>query len=134
MTVEGKLSTGFRKADFGNMTLMNGQQLYEYQKEFYRDYIPGEDNNSYKIDLLKFYQERPRSLESQNYSWPDEMFKTALLQNYYVSLSGKTEKAEYYLGLTFYNEQGTFMNTGFQRLNLRAGTTLHLSKNFYPYQ
>jgi TonB-linked SusC/RagA family outer membrane protein len=130
MTVEGKLSTGFRKADFGSMTLMNGQQLYQYQKEFYRDYIPGTDNNSYKIDLLKFYQERPRSLESQNYSWPNELFKTALLQNYYVSLSGKSEKAEYYLGLTFYNEQGTFMNTGFQRLNLRAGTTLHLSKGF----
>ena len=62
MTVEGKLSTGFRKADFGSMTLMNGQQLYQYQKEFYRDYIPGTDNNSYKIDLLKFYEERPRSL------------------------------------------------------------------------
>ncbi len=130
MTVEGKLSTGFRKADFGSMTLMNGQQLYQYQKEFYRDYIPGTPNNSYKIDLLKFYQERPRSLESQNYSWPNELFKTALLQNYYVSLSGKSEKAEYYLGLTFYNEQGTFMNTGFQRLNLRAGTTVHLSKGF----
>ena len=130
MTVEGKLSTGFRKADFGNMTLMNGQQLYQYQKEFYRDYIPGNPNNSYKIDLLKFYQERPRSLESQNYSWPDELFKTALVQNYYLSLSGKSEKSEYYMGLTFYNEQGTFMNTGFQRLNLRAGTTQHLSKNF----
>jgi TonB-linked SusC/RagA family outer membrane protein len=130
MTVEGKLSTGFRKADFGSMKLMNSEQLYQYQKEFYRDYIPGTDNNSYKIDLLKFYQERPRSLETQNYSWPDEMFKPALLQNYYMSLSGKSEKTEYYLGLTFYNEQGTFMNTGFQRLNLRGGTTLHLSKSF----
>jgi len=130
MTVEGKLSTGFRKADFGSMTLMNGQQLYNYQKEFYRDYIPGNANNTYKIDLLKFYQERPRSLESQNYSWPDELFKTALLQNYYVSLSGKTEKADYYLGLTFFNEQGTFMNTGFQRINLRGGTTIRVTKNF----
>ena len=130
MTVEGKLSTGFRKADFGSMTLMNGQQLYNYQKEFYRDYIPGNANNTYKIDLLKFYQERPRSLESQNYSWSDELFKTALLQNYYVSLSGKTEKADYYLGLTFFNEQGTFMNTGFQRINLRGGTTIRVTKNF----
>ncbi len=130
LSVEAKLSTGLRKADFGSMTLMNGQQLYNYQKEFYRDYIPGTDNNSYKVDLLKFNQERPRSLKSQNYSWPDAMFKTALLQNYYVSLSGKSEKAEYYLGLTYYNEQGTFLNSGFQRVNLRGGTTLHLSKGF----
>ncbi len=130
LTVEGKLSTGFRKADLGSMKLMNGQQLYNYQKEFYRDYVPGADNNSYKIDLLKFYAERPRSLETQNYSWPDEMFKPALVQNYYISLSGKSEKAEYYLGLTYYNEKGTFLNTNFQRINLRAGSTMHLSKAF----
>jgi len=47
-----------------------------------------------------------------------------------VSLSGKTEKADYYLGLTFFNEQGTFMNTGFQRINLRGGTTIRVTKNF----
>jgi TonB-dependent SusC/RagA subfamily outer membrane receptor len=53
---EVKAVTGFRTPDFGEMKLMNGAQLYEYQKEFYRDYIPTGDQNSYKIDLLKFLQ------------------------------------------------------------------------------
>lgn len=122
-SIEGKITTGFRTPDFGSMKLMNSEQLYEYQKEFYRDYIPGTENNSYKIDLLKFYAERPRSLENQNYSWTDAIFNPALVQNYYVGLSGKTDKNDYYLGISYYNENGTFLNTKFQRANLRAGAT-----------
>ncbi len=125
--IEARITTGFRKPDFGSMKLMNGSQLYEYQKEFYRDYIPGATDNSYKIDLLKFYDGRPRSLENQHYSWPDAMFKPALVQNYYVSLSGKTEKGDYYTGISYYDEKGTFLNTGFQRINLRSGATRRLT-------
>ena len=128
--VETRITTGWRAPDFGSMKLMNGEQLYQYQKEFYRDYIPGTTNNSYKIDLLKFYEERPRSLEQQNYSWPDELFKKALMQNYYVSVRGKTDKTDYYASLAYYNEKGTFLNTGFQRINLRAGETINFSKAF----
>lgn len=124
---EARVTTGLRTPDYGNMKLMNGGQLYNYQKEFYRDYIPNTEGNSYKIDLLKFYAERPRSLESQDYSWPNEIFKPALMQNYYVSVSGKTEKTDYYLGISYYNEKGTFLNTGFQRVNMRAGATLRFS-------
>lgn len=124
---EVKATTGFRTPDYGNMKLMNSGQLYNYQKEFYRDYIPGTEGNSYKIDLLKFYEERPRSLEQQNYSWPDAIFNPALVQNYYVSASGKTEKSDYYFGLSYYNEKGTFLNTNFQRVNVRAGFTTNFS-------
>jgi TonB-linked SusC/RagA family outer membrane protein len=126
-STEFKVVTGFRKPDYGKMLLMNGAELYEYQKEFYRDYIPGTGNNSYKIDLLKFNAERPRSLQSQNYSWPDAIFKHAWMQNYYVSISGRTEKNTYYFGLSYYNEKGTFLNTDFQRINLRASSTMRLS-------
>jgi TonB-linked SusC/RagA family outer membrane protein len=124
---EVKVTNGFRTPDFGEIDMMNGSQLYEYQKEFYRDYIPAETDNSYKIDLLKFYNERPRSLRDQDYNWLTAIFKPAYMQNYYFSVSGKSEKIDYYLGLAYYNEKGTFMNTNFQRANLRANTTYHFS-------
>lgn len=124
---EFKATTGFRTPDFGKLDMMNGSQLYNYQKEFYRDYIPTDTGNSYKIDLLKFYSERPRGLENQNYNWPKTIFKTAFMQNYYLSMSGKTEKNDYYLSASYYNEDGTFMNTKFQRINLRASSTLHFN-------
>ncbi len=125
---EAKVTNGFRSADFGNMEMMNSNEFYEYQKELYRDYIPGESDNSYKIDLLKFYAERPLSLRNQDFNWQKTIFSNAYMQNYYVSFAGRTEKANYYTGVSYYNEKGTFMNTGFQRLNLRANVTHNFAK------
>ncbi|MBV9963707.1 MAG: SusC/RagA family TonB-linked outer membrane protein, partial [Parafilimonas sp.] len=126
--IEFKATTGFRTPDFGKLDMMDGSQLYNYQKEFYRDYIPTDTGNSYKIDLLKFYAERPTSLQNQNYNWLTTIFQPAFMQNYYISVAGKTEKSEYYLGASYYNENGTFMNTNFQRVNLRASSTLHFNQ------
>ena len=124
---EFKATVGMRTPDFGKLDMMTGSQLYDYQKEFYRDYIPSDTGNSHKIDLLKFYAERPRELQDQNHNWMTTIFQPAFMQNYYVSISGKTDKNDYYIGASYYNENGTFMNTNFQRVNLRASSTLHLS-------
>lgn len=124
---EAKLTTGFRTPDFGKMDMMNGDQLYNYQKQLYRDYIPADQGNSYKVDILKFYNERPLALKDQNYNWLTTIFKPAFMQNYYFSLSGKTEKNDYYMGLTYYDEKGTFLNTNFKRLNMRANSTYRIS-------
>ena len=50
-----KTSAGFRTPDFGKMDMMNGEELYYYQKQFYRDYVPADSGNSFKVDVLKFY-------------------------------------------------------------------------------
>lgn len=125
---EAKVTTGFRTPDYGKMDLMNGRELYERHKEFYRDYIPGAVDNSYKIDLLKFYDERPRELRDQHYSWLTSMFQTAPMHNVFLSANGRNEKNEYYTSISYYNEKGTFLNTGFQRINLRGNSTHHFSK------
>ena len=125
---EIKLTTGFRRPDFGELKMMTGSQLYKHQQEYYRDYIPTDTGNSYKIDILKFYNERPLSLRNQNYNWLDATFRNAPMTNFYASASGRTEKSDYYIGLTYYNEKGTFLNTNYQRINLRANSTYHFSK------
>jgi TonB-linked SusC/RagA family outer membrane protein len=122
---EFKATGGFRTPDFGSMTMMNSSELYENQKQLYRDYIPGATNNSYVIDLVKFQSERPISILNTNTNWLTTMFKPAAIQNYYFSVSGKTPKNDYYFGATYYNEEGTFLNTNFKRLNLRSNNTYH---------
>lgn len=124
---EFKITSGLRTPDFGSMTMMNSTQLYQYQKEFYRDYIPGATDNSYVIDIVKFHNERPLSLLSQNTNWLTTLFRPAAVQNYYFSVMGKTKKNDYYLGLTYYNEKGTFVKTNYQRVNLRANSTYHFT-------
>lgn len=125
---EAKVSTGFRTADFGKLNVMNSNELYDSQKEYYRDYIVGATDNSYKIDLAKFYAERPLSLRDQDYNWSKESFKKAPVYNFYLSASGKTEKNDYYVGASYYKEKGTFINTNFERVNLRGNSTYHFSK------
>ncbi|MGN6533924.1 MAG: SusC/RagA family TonB-linked outer membrane protein, partial [Ginsengibacter sp.] len=120
---EAKITTGFRTPDFGKMQMMNGSELYNYQKQLYRDYVPSDSGSSYKIDILKFYNERPLTLRDQNYNWLTTIFKPAFMQNYYFSLAGRTEKNDYYMGVSYYDEKGTFRNTDFKRLNMRVNST-----------
>ncbi len=124
---EFKATAGFRDPDFGSMTMMNSSELYQYQKQLYRDYVPGATDNSYVIDLLKFQTERPISILNTNTNWLTDIFTRTPVQNYYFSAAGKTTKNDYYFGMTYYDEGGTFENTGYKRVNLRANTTYHFT-------
>jgi TonB-linked SusC/RagA family outer membrane protein len=119
--------TGFRTPDFGTMTMMNSSELYQNQKQLFRDYIPGATGNSYVIDLVQFQSERPASILNTNTNWLTTMFKPAPVENYYFSAMGKTAKNDYYFGATFYDEGGTFMNTDYKRVNLRSNNTYHFT-------
>ena len=56
-----------------------------------------------------------------------ETFKPALVQNYFLSSSGRNDKLSYYIGGSYYDEEGTFINSDFRRVNLRANTTYNFS-------
>jgi TonB-linked SusC/RagA family outer membrane protein len=117
-----KGSVGFRIADQGHLDMLSGSKLYDAQKELYRDYASG------KIDILKFYNERPLELKSRNYDWENELFRSALVQYYYLSASRSTDNYAYYIGGNYFDEGGTFVNTGYKKVNLRANTTYKFSK------
>ncbi|WP_246162541.1 SusC/RagA family TonB-linked outer membrane protein [Sphingobacterium phlebotomi] len=125
---EARLTSGFKTADFGNMKMMNGAELYEHHKQFYRDYIVGSTENSYKVDLVKFYNERPLSLRDQNYDWMKESFRAAPTTNAYLSVRGKSEKNSYYAALSYYDEGGSFLNTDYKRANIRANSQYNFSE------
>jgi TonB-linked SusC/RagA family outer membrane protein len=124
---EAKVTTGERTPDFGKMQMMNSSQLYNHMQQYYRDYIPGDTNNSYKIDLIQFINDYPRTLLNQNTNWLTDMFRKAPVTNVYLSASGRTDKNDYYLGMTYYDEKGTFINSDYHRINLRANTTHHFT-------
>ncbi len=118
---EFKVVTGIRVADQGHVTMMDSKTLYDYQREFFRD------PTLFVIDDRKFKQARPDSLLKTNTNWLAEAFKPALIQNYYLSSSGRTGKLAYYIGASYYDEEGTFINTNYQKLNLRANTDYKFS-------
>jgi TonB-linked SusC/RagA family outer membrane protein len=118
---EFKAVAGFRVADHGNTHMMDSKTLYEYQREFFRDPV------TFVIDDRKFKAARPESLLDVNTDWLAETFKPALVQNYFLSSSGKSGKMSYYIGGSYYDEEGTFIKTDYRRLNFRANTTYNFS-------
>jgi TonB-linked SusC/RagA family outer membrane protein len=118
---EFKAVTGYRVADHGNVNMMDSKTLYEYHREYFRD--PA----TFVIDDRKFNAARPASLLEVNTDWLAETFKPALVQNYFLSTAGMSNKFSYYLGASYYDEEGTFINSNFKRANVRANTTYKFS-------
>ncbi len=113
---EFNTSIGYKMADQGHLTMMDGQQFYNLSKELYRD------PETHEIDIIKFYSAYPRELESRNFDWVNEAFRPGLVQKYYLSAAGTKDKFSYYVSGAYYNEDGTFRKTSYKNLNMRMNT------------
>jgi TonB-linked SusC/RagA family outer membrane protein len=109
-------SLGYKIADQGHLKMMNGEDFYNVSKELYRD------PETHEIDIINFYQFYPRELESRNYDWVGSAFKPAFTQKYYLSASGRKDKFSFYVSGNYFNDKGTFRNTGYEKVNLRLNT------------
>ena len=69
------------------------------------------------------------ALRKNGTDWGKEIYQVALNQQYSISISGGSNKASYYFSGGYYNEQGTTVGTGFERLNLTLKTDYDLLKN-----
>lgn len=52
--------------------------------------------------------------------WQEEVFRTAPLQNYQLTLSGGENKTRYAISGNYYDQQGIILNSDFKRSTLRA--------------
>ncbi|HEV2479116.1 MAG TPA: SusC/RagA family TonB-linked outer membrane protein, partial [Puia sp.] len=54
--------------------------------------------------------------------WWKAVFRSALTQNHQVTISGATDRSNYAIGMGYMDDQGTMLNSYFQRLSLRVNT------------
>lgn len=65
-------------------------------------------------------------LSKTNINWFDKVFRdNAPLQNYELSVNGATEKTNYYISGSYYDQDGTAQGSTFTRYNLRANVEAH---------
>ncbi|MEO5998397.1 MAG: SusC/RagA family TonB-linked outer membrane protein [Chitinophagaceae bacterium] len=102
-------NTGFNKVTMGNFRVMNSQEVYDYDKSFF---TPAD-----------FARERPTSLLQTNTNWQDLTYRTGITKDYEVSVSGGSEKTQFYISGIYYNEEGTVRHTGIERFNIRTNLT-----------
>jgi len=63
--------------------------------------------------------------------WQDQVFNSnALIQNYHLSIDGGTEKDQYAISGSYFNQDGTIIGSNFERLTLRVNSS-HKVRNWF---
>lgn len=114
LSVDIKATAGAKQALYSNYKMMNSAELYNFHKSLYSKTV--------------FNSQYPKSLLEQDYNWQDEFFRTGVVQDYYVSVKGGSEKVGYYAGLSYYGEEGTLKCTGMQKVSGQFSMNADLTK------
>jgi len=64
-----------------------------------------------------------------NTDWQDEIFTTAPIQNYQLSIAGGSEKFQYYTSFGYFKQDGIINKSEYERVSLKFNNILHLTKN-----
>lgn len=112
--VNVRTSVGMDQPLFGRYKKMNSEELYYYQKSFF--------------PAALFKDQRPASLLSEDFSYRDEYFNTGVTQDYYISLSGGSQKLGYYVSFDYFNQEGSLKGTDYERFSGRANVNAQITK------
>lgn len=76
-------------------------------------------------DYMTPYLEGQQGLT--NTDWQDEIYRTALQQNYDISVAGGTEKVNYYVSGNYMNQEGIIINSGIKRYSVRSNLNMNIT-------
>lgn len=124
-------------AGFQNVTkkmdLMDAQQFIEFSREaFNNNYlgrVPGASasdplsmrpsGNRYRYPA--FYDDAAYvSSLGAGTDWQDEIYRTAPIQNYQLTVTGGDEKTKYMFSAGYFNQEGIVVNSDYERFSARA--------------
>ena len=91
---------------------MNSKELYETQRLM--------------MGKSVFEKQRPKSLLDLDYNWYDNIFKKAIVQDYYASVAGVSGRVNYFASIDHYDEQGSLIGTGYDRNTARVNLSMPL--------
>lgn len=110
VTFRGQL--GFSSMAQGNWNMMDTSERIQYEKE-----IGLSEGQNYDL------------LGRTNINWLDQVFNSsAPLQNYELSVSGATEKLNYFISGGFFDQDGIAVGSTFSRYNFRANVEAKANK------
>lgn len=96
---------------------LNGQQLAQLGKEAY-------ENAGLPVPS---YYENPESVVTRT-NWMDEIFRTAITQNYQVNYGGVSKKVSYNFSAGYFDQQGILINTDFNRYTFRGQVNAEINR------
>jgi TonB-linked SusC/RagA family outer membrane protein len=110
--VNFKATAGVKQALSGRYRPMDSKELYETQRLM--------------MGKSVFEKQRPESLLELDYNWYDNIFKKAIVQDYYASVAGVSGRVNYFASIDHYDEQGSLIGTGYDRNTARVNLSMPL--------
>ena len=74
------------------------------------------------------FPDRPLELFQNNTDWQDEIFQVGLIEDYKLDYSKGTENSSQFFSAEYLKQEGTIINTGFDRYSFRANSSYKTGK------
>lgn len=113
-------STSIGRSDAQLPSMMNGYQLATYINDYNMN--TADKSVLYSQDELDYYK-------ANSQSWLDQAWKASYVTRHALNVSGGNEKATYFAGVTYNQQNGNFDKINFDRWTFRASADVKVSKN-----
>ncbi|SMB97897.1 TonB-dependent receptor plug [Hymenobacter roseosalivarius DSM 11622] len=107
--------------------LLNAQQYAELNNEARTNFNTQFPNNT-PLALNPRFDSPAKIAALPSTNFLDEIFRPAKIQNYAISATGGSEKARYAVSAGYFQQDGTIINSSFQRFTLRTNGEVQLNK------
>ena len=113
--------------DQGKPDLMNAEEFAQYKKEWYED---AARYQGYTGGVPSVYQNPSQYAGTKGTNWYDILLQDALTQDYNLSLSSGEKNSRSTVNLNYNRQEGTIINTYFERFTGRANNIYNVSDKF----
>ncbi|WBL24668.1 SusC/RagA family TonB-linked outer membrane protein [Zunongwangia sp. HGR-M22] len=99
---------------------------YEYGV-FHNRYLKADNRDNDGANL--FSDEELAEMRSLNYDWLDKAWESAFQQRHSLNVSGGTEKATYFAGVTYFTQEANLGDQDYDKFNFRTGINAKISSD-----
>ena len=121
----GKYYVDEKITDEAASAIALGQLNKRFNKHGYRFEAPDNTVKSLKIIGM---DDGVQNRDGKYYDWDKDLFRTAIYQTYDLSVSGATDKTNYYSSISYTKDQGRSVVNGFDRISGRVNVTQKIAK------
>lgn len=111
------------------MTMMNATQYRNYATEMLGTIAALKKSENRDV-TFNFLNDDPKNYYYMMYhndtDWQDEVYRTAITQNYNINVQGGDDVGMYNLSVGYIDAQNTIKSSGFDRLNVRFNTDISI--------
>jgi len=110
------------------LELLNGREFVELQQELL---TPDQMNKTYFSydEVLGRYQTFDDYTNRASADWQDQVFQYAPMHSHHVALSGGSKNTKYSSSISYFNQQGTIINSSYESLKARLTLDQQLSEH-----